>query len=104
MTVRTTSIEAYKRLKEEGKDITNEEKVYLAIKIQPNMTDSEIAMVLGFDDRNQVRPRRKSLLDQGLIHSTGTRSCLMTGRECLTWAIVENVIKWTQKTISQSKR
>lgn len=89
MTIQCTSIEAFKQLKEEGLDATYEEKVYLAIKIMPNHTDSEYAMMLGFTDRNQVRPRRKSLLDQGLIHSTGTRPCLMTGRNCLTWSIIK---------------
>jgi hypothetical protein len=89
MSVRTTSIEAYKKLKAEGKNVTDQEKVYLALKLIPNSTDSELAFMLEYEDPNKVRPRRKELLDLGLIESNGKRQCKMTGRKCLVWRLLK---------------
>lgn len=87
--IRTTSIESYKELKAQGQDINDQEKVYLALKIAPDSTDSEICMILGFEDKNKVRPRRKELLDQGYIESTHKRECSITKRLCHVWRIIK---------------
>jgi len=88
MSVRCTSIESYKQIKESGQDITDREKVYLVLKLIPNSTDSEIAFILEFDDPNKVRPRRKELLDEGIIESNGKRLCKITKRLCYVWRIL----------------
>lgn len=52
-----------------------------------DMTDREIADALGFQDPNAVRPRRKELVDMGLLSESDKRVCAITGKTVLTWKV-----------------
>src|SRR3972149_6128059 len=43
-------------------------------------TDREVAEYLGFKDPNAVRPRRKELVDKGLLVQVMVRKCSVGGR------------------------
>ena len=89
MNIRTTSLKSYSELKKQGKDITDQERVYMVIKLLPNITDSEIAFMLGYSDKNKVRPRRNELLKEGYIESNGKKICPMTKKLCYRWRIID---------------
>ena len=50
------------------------------------LTDREIALALGFSDPNKVRPRRKELLDAGMIRDCGKRFCSVSFKLAYCWA------------------
>jgi len=50
-----------------------------------------IARGMGFLDPNKVRPRRKELLDMGLVVESGKRVCEFTGKLCYVWDVEEHV-------------
>jgi len=39
------------------------------------------------DDPNMVRPRRKELVDLGLVEEVGKRKCSISGRMALIWCV-----------------
>ena len=85
--VRQTSIQAYR---EEQPHISERQKmVYWYIRHFPSLTDRELTKLIGFEDPNKVRPRRKELLDLGLITESGKRPCMVTGKTALTWKATE---------------
>lgn len=90
--IKETSIKTYQEILDEGIVSKNQELVFKFIRNHGGLTDMEIAKELGFPDPNVVRPRRKELLDIGLIISNGKRKCEITNRESLTW-IVPEIIK-----------
>jgi len=89
MVIRVTSLQAFMELKADGKDITDQEKVYLMISKFPNKTDGEIAMMLGFEDKNKVRPRRNELVEEGYVESNGKAHCGITGKLCYRWRVLK---------------
>lgn len=89
MNIRTTSIKSYSELKKSGKQVTDQERVYLVIKLMPDRTDSEIAYLLGYDDKNKVRPRRNELVKEGYVESNGKKYCDITRKLCYVWRIVK---------------
>lgn len=85
--MRETSIEAYHRLKEENKLGERQSLIFAAIRQKETASDHDIADYLGFSDMNQVRPRRKELLDLGLIEQAGSKLQEQTGMRNTTWRI-----------------
>lgn len=59
------------------------------LKVNGSSTDREIAYGLEFDDPNQVRPRRKELLDMGLICEDVKRECSITHKTVISWKVLE---------------
>lgn len=55
------------------------------IEQHPNSTDRELTELGGYNDPNQLRPRRKELLDYNLIEATGKRKCSITNKLCYVW-------------------
>lgn len=55
------------------------------LKLNGSSTDREIAYGLDFLDPNAVRPRRKELLDEGLIAEDCVRVCAITGKMVKSW-------------------
>lgn len=89
--VRDTSIKTYYQIKEEGLIGDRQIEVYELLMKMPNLTDREITIHLHQQDPNYARPRRKELLDMGLIESSGKRKCSITHRIVYQWRILEKV-------------
>lgn len=85
--VRDTSIVTYKEIISEGIVGIMQAEVLEYLAGHPDRTDTEIAIGLGYSDMNKVRPRRKELLDFGIIEDNGTRECIVTGRVVHQWRI-----------------
>lgn len=83
--VRDTSIKVYYDLIDEGYVSDRQQLIINFLLVHPCSTDSEIAFGLGFDDPNNVRPRRKELFDMGLVLDVGKRVCRVTGRTVYQW-------------------
>lgn len=83
--MRDTSLETYKQLREEGVLGSREIEVLEAIRDNPMQTDQELTEILGYDDPNVVRPRRKALYDYKVITDCGKKKCSITGRKAYTW-------------------
>jgi len=96
--VRDTSVKTYYELVDEGFVSDRCQLVYNYLKLNPNLTDTELAHGLDFDDPNAVRPRRKDLLDARLVADTGKRVCTITGRTCYQWA-VKNFVELERKEV-----
>gem|GEM_PF-3465606 len=86
--MRDTSLLSYLDIVNAPNFISEAQKnIFRAIHDLVEGTDQEIKVHLGFNDPNKVRPRRKELLDLGLIVDCGTRLCGVTGRTVHSWAI-----------------
>jgi len=90
MVVRDTSIKTYYEIIEEGLLGERQVEVYELLYQKPDLTDREITAELHQSDPNYARPRRKELLDMGLIESSGKRKCSITHREVYQWRVLEN--------------
>ncbi len=92
--IQDTSRISYAEIKESGLGEAQRE-VYEAIKYKTQMgiypTDREIAVSLGYKDPNKVRPRRFELVAQGLVAEAGRRTCLISGKQALTWCVPSNL-------------
>ena len=88
--VRDTSIETYHDLVNKGIVGERQAKVYDFITKNPNLSDVEISQGLGYKDPNKIRPRRKELLDIGLIESNGKKVCTYTERTVYCWHIIKD--------------
>ena len=89
--VRETSIMSYKELIESDLISSRQATILNGIKWLGVCSDSEIMRFLGAKDRNFVSPRRKELLDSGVIEDVGKRSCLVTGRTVFVWKIRDSI-------------
>jgi len=87
MSVRDTSVNTYREIIGERTVAKTQRQVLRLIAERPGFTDREIAEMLGYKDPNNVRPRRKELLDAGLILESGKRRCGKSGRVAYTWKI-----------------
>ena len=81
--MRETSLEAYFNLK--SKLGPKQIKVLTALKEFHPATDMMLKEHLGYLDPNQVRPRRKELLDMRLIREHHRDKCQVTGRRAIYW-------------------
>ena len=84
--VRFTSLITYREITKDGTLGEMQAKVYQAFKNHPNQTDREITRLMGLSDPNNVRPRRKELVQHGYLIETGKRKCGVTHRKAITWA------------------
>ena len=83
-----TTLDSYENLKRDNRIEIMQEKVLKQIKSTPNMTDREIANLLGYSDPNNIRPRRNELFKKGLIECNGKRKCsLPPNRLSYIWRI-----------------
>ena len=86
--VQQTSITSYMNLSKHYLS-KRHELIFNCIKDEGSLTDRELADCLGFDDPNQVRPRRKELLDMGLICEDVKRECSITHKTVISWKVLE---------------
>jgi len=85
-----TSIKTYHELQEEGVIGKDQKEVYKALKELVKATDNEITKELCYLDPNKVRPRRKELVDIGVVKEIEKRNCKVTGRLAIVWGCSEN--------------
>jgi hypothetical protein len=64
-----------------------QELVLDCIRLNPCLTDREVAAKLCLRDPNAVRPRRFELMEAGLITEAPKRVCSVSGRLALTWKV-----------------
>lgn len=86
MSVRQTSLLAFRDLVEvlplaQG-------RVFNQLRLMGEASDRELAAALGEFDPNVVRPRRKELVDAGLVGEAGKRECSITHRTVLVWKVL----------------
>lgn len=86
--IRQTSLLAYEELKSDGELGRRQKEVHNYLFNNPDSSDFEMAIGLGYNDRNAVAPRRKELLDGNLIESLNKRKCSITGRLVHVWRLV----------------
>jgi hypothetical protein len=94
--VRDTSLESYDSIQESlgarQKVVYDAFKDLISLWEKSKMhvkypTDMEVTKFLGFDDPNQVRPRRFELVKLGLLIEADKRKCLVTKRRAITWRV-----------------
>lgn len=84
--VRDTSKQSYHELSPD--DLSDKQQtVLVVIHANPDCTDRELAELLGYDDPNELRPRRYELVDLGLVEQNGKRVCKVTGKKAYVWRI-----------------
>jgi predicted ArsR family transcriptional regulator len=54
---------------------------------RPNLTDREIADILGYNDPNKVRPRRNELAKKELVVEDKKRVCLIGHKQSIAWKL-----------------
>ncbi len=62
-----------------------ERRVFDALEADPH-TDQELEELLELPG-NTVRPRRRSLVQRGLVHDTGLRRKTHSGRRAIVWSV-----------------
>lgn len=86
-TVQQTSILAYNQeIVRLGK---REHEVLEGYSKYPERTDRELTKILEYADPNAVRPRRKALLDAGLVFDAGLKKCSVSGKVVHCWRVSE---------------
>jgi len=83
--MRDTSLDSYQELKPTLG--AKQEVVFQAIITLGCPTDLEITKYLGLTDPNKVRPRRKELLDMGIIKECEKRACSISKRTVWSWRV-----------------
>lgn len=87
MIVEKTSFESYLELRDSGLLSERQQTILDAIRELGSASDSMITKYLGKVDPNYVRPRRKELLDLGLIVPAFEGVCQVTGRHVYFWEV-----------------
>lgn len=83
--IQQTSLEAYQDLQAElGK---RQRRVFNAYKRYGDSTDMEIVARGGFNDANQVRPRRFELVRIGLMEEKYKRICQVSKKMAIVWGV-----------------
>lgn len=75
---RETSIQAYRRLQESGRDIPQRLRIYAALYPDKAMTRAELEQATGIR-LSSVCGRVKELLSDGYLDDRETRKCRITG-------------------------
>jgi hypothetical protein len=101
--VAVTSIQSRKELEESGLLAQRRLEVYNALRDLRYATDREVAQHLGYADPNAVRPRRKELVDMGLIAHSLDRECNVSHIMVTEWAYLDEP-NWTKMGIYLAKR
>jgi predicted transcriptional regulator len=86
--IQQTSITSYMNLSKNYLS-KRQELILNYLKTNGSSTDREIAYALDFGDPNAVRPRRKELLDEGLICEDVVRCCAISGKMVKSWKVLE---------------
>ena len=102
--MKPNSLTAYKEMQDSGLLNNRQLEVYQAILNNPNQTDRELAEILGQDDSNYVRPRRKALLDLGIIEESGSKKCSISHFTAETWKKKDFSIEAIKKRKEESKK
>jgi hypothetical protein len=100
--VEETSVNVYREIIDEGLVVSAQQRVLDTLKKYGASTDSEIASFLGYGDPNKVRPRRKELVDEGLVVRVGTSKCEVSGRVVYVWDLASGVSKVSDKPVCLS--
>lgn len=79
------SLKAFQELKDSGLLGKRQLEVYRAILENPNKTDRELSEILGEEDSNYERPRRRDLVKLGLIEKSGDRLCSISHKTASIW-------------------
>jgi len=95
--MKETSIITYQDLLDEGKISQRQEEVISALEVLGTATDTEIARHLCYEDPNFIRPRRKELVDMGVVFEIDKRICSQTGRLCYLWSLNNGDLKKAKK-------
>jgi len=66
-----------------------------------NPTDREIAKFLQYADPNKVRPRRYELVEAGLIIEAGNKTCTVTRKTVMSWAVTPMLSEKARKALLQ---
>lgn len=85
--VQDTSKKTYYELMNEGVISGMQSEVLGALEHLGEATDSEIAVHLGYEDMNKVRPRRKELEELGIVVEIRKEACSITGRTAIKWGV-----------------
>ena len=83
--MRDTSLLSYREIQPRLGEM--QKTVLVCIHAYPNLTDLELCEKLGYKDPNRLRPRRKELLDYGLIFDVGVRECTVSHRQAHCWRV-----------------
>ena len=62
-------------------------KIIELLQERPNLTDREMAEIMGYDDPNKVRPRRNELAKKELIVEDQHRTCLVGHKLSIAWKL-----------------
>ena len=88
MSLKQTSLVAYKQIRNEGLLGKRQKIVYDGFKRYLKATDWEVTNLLCWDDPNKVRPRRNELVRYGLLRDSGIkRKCNVTNRMAIVWEV-----------------
>ena len=86
--IQQTSINAFMNLSSHYLS-KRQELILNYLKVNGSSTDREIAFGLDFLDPNAVRPRRKELVEEGLVCEDVKRCCAITGKNVISWKVAE---------------
>lgn len=87
-----TSIQSYDEIINSGLVGTGQQRVMEVLQYKGTLTDSEITETLGDTDPNKVRPRRRELVQMGIVTSYGKRFCTITQKEVYQWGIAQQIV------------
>lgn len=93
MTIRKTSIEAYRQIKEEGLLSRMRFLVYEIIYEHGPLTIAEASTFVPKIDSRSISPRFAELLNIGVIETIGEKTCNVTGRNSTLWDVTEKLPK-----------
>lgn len=84
--IQETTLDSYRKLKQEGKIQTRERQLFLLLKGYGNKTDRQMAIFLNLPI-NSITPRRNELVKKGLVEEKGKRFDLVTNRTVILWGV-----------------
>ncbi len=91
MVVRDTSLECFYEILQSGLIGERESLVLKFIMNNPRLTDSEIYLRMGYKNPNAIRPRRRSLVQYGLIKESGKRICSVSKMRVYCWVVDKEI-------------
>lgn len=88
MNYRDTSLASYVSESDSGRVGSRQREVLEVIRQLGSCSDRDIAVALGKQDLNYVRPRRFELVEKGLVEEVGKKKDGVTGKTVYVWRIV----------------
>ena len=102
---RDTSIEAYRKIKEEGLLSKLRFSVYECLYQHGPMTQGEVwSRYFHHRQRHDIGPRFAELLKRGVIKNVAYRPCTLTGNVSMVWDVTSNLPSEPIKTISKREQ